>query len=168
MTDERRKAYNRARYQQQKKQSDELKRFKELYPERYAELMAKVKAEMEHSVVKAEPIVRAGGSAAPNIDYMDIPDILKYKDTPFGRVKRQWPLTTEDLDEIFFPPDKREVYVHFLDTWGKEHLIFKTISYPVDDVEQAILNIVDTIPDFNKLTKYELCTCPACIKRHGN
>jgi len=166
--DERRKAYNRAHYQQQKKQSDELKRFKELYPERYAELMAKVKAEMEHPIVKAEPIVRAGRSATPGLAYEDIPDILKYKDTPFGRVKRQWPLTTEDLDEIFFPPNRREVYVHFQDTWGKEHLIFKSIPYPVDDVEQAILNIANTIPNFDRLTSYELCTCPACIKRHGN
>lgn len=136
-----RTAYNKAHYAIQKKRSDELKRFQELYPERYIELLAKVQREIE----KVGPYVK-----------VNLPCIT---------VSRS--LTTEELDNIAYKPNERHVFVHAKDSYGGEHLYCESVIFPNPNIEQAITVAIQRHCKA-VMTSYELCHCPACVKRHPN
>jgi len=162
--DDKRRTYNQAHYAIQKQRSEELKRFKELYPERYAELQAKIKAEAAsgaYTKLPERPIVH---SSDGTLAYESVPDILKYKITSWGRIERKWPLTEEDIDEIVYKPNKRHVFIHTHDKTYCEN-----IPYPIEQPLDAIVAELDRRhPGHTEVATFELCNCPACLKRHPN
>ena len=105
--DDRRTAYNRERYNIQKQRNEELERFKELYPERFAQLVAKVKT--EGPIVKTE--IAPYARPAPTLHSADVPAILK---------KFKWPISKEDLDSVLLPLNERHVLLHTTDTYGRK------------------------------------------------
>jgi hypothetical protein len=165
MIDEKRKAYNKARYEQQRQQREWLAEFKAKYPERYAELLMRAQTEIESPAPKASTC----GMTLPRVEaspMVNAPKILMYKTTAYGQVLRTWPLSIEELDSILYDPQKRHVYVTSKDAWGKEHLTCESIPYPTDSVTQAVeIAITKRWQGYTVLT-YELCNCSACLKRH--
>ena len=153
--DNRRAAYNHEKYAIQKQRDEELKRFAELYPERYAQLVAKVKA--EGPIVKTEiaPYARPVASLHPT----DVPNVLK---------KFTWPISKEDLDSILLPLNERHVYLHTHDEWNKIHLNFESIVFPNEDIDMACRKVLTRRYPSYTLESIELCTCSACLRRHPN
>jgi len=156
MTNDRRKAYNQGHYAIQKKHNEELKRFKELFPERFAELQAQVKQEaQEHPIIKAPRTVTNIGT---RLEVSDVPYALKYR--PNG-TERAWPLSTEELDEIMYRANERDVYIHC----KGDHHYFETV--PETATPKDIEEVMKRHLNHEAIISFELCNCPACIKRHG-
>lgn len=136
MSDQRR-AYNRAHYAQQKKMNDAVKRFAELYPERFAELLIQAKATPfkveERQVIRVTPIA------------IELPELYK---------NRQLPLIADELDAIAYDPQERHIWLKTSDS----HLLFKGIKYPSTPQE--------IVQQFPSTITFQWCDCPACLKRH--
>ena len=154
---DRRTAYNRARYAEQKKRNEQLETFKRLYPERYAQLVEQAKSE---PIPQKIEVVRH--TLTPTVDVASIPDILRYKTTPYGKIPRKWPLSPEELDEILYDPNEVDVYVWFKDAYGKETMTFKGVTKNLENVEAQL---IAQIPGAVSITKYAICKCPACLRR---
>ncbi len=165
MTDEKRRAYNQARYKQQKKASDALKLFRKMCPERYVELLAQVKAETHTKV--ATTIVSATTSTNRNAcTDASIPDILKYRNTPNGPIRRNWPLSEEELDSIVYSPNERHIHIRAKDAWGVEHTYFESVPYPTNTLEQRVAVCLEMRNVVDPSATFELCYCRACTARH--
>ncbi len=133
MTNERRTEYNKAHYAIQKKRNDELKAFKEAYPERYAELVAKVQAEAS----APRPVVQR--------EVIDISFTGKR------------PLTTEEIDAIVYDPHERHVFIVSVDKWNGEHPNLFNIPWPTDNVDQAVQEALRQWHGDYTVTSYRIC-----------
>jgi len=148
MIDDRRKAYNKTRYAYQKEQQDALKRFQELYPERYAELVAKVKAEM--STPSPTPTFKQHSAT-----------VQAHLDSQSS--SEGW--TTEQIDAIVYDPHERHIFI----TTQSDKLYCESITYPNDNVTKAMAEVLDRRHPYHSPAKeYYWCECPACLRRHPN
>jgi len=137
-----RKGYNKLQQEAKKDLDKAIQRFATQNPERFAELQAQAKREVD------EP--------AP------IP-VTRY--TPL----RTRPLTEEDIDRIVYDPTERHYFVQVADKWGSEHL-FCTSLKPREVSNETVLSyLIEKHPRYypDKILQTTPCNCPACIRRHG-
>lgn len=137
-----REDYNKLQHEAKKQKSEGLKRFAEMYPERFAELQEQAKREYNL------PIVR-------KVTRFDLPGTRA--------------LTEEDIDRIVYDPEERHYLIRAADKWGSEHTFFEGLK-PSEATNETVLNcLIEKHSRYYpaKILQITPCNCPACIKRHG-
>lgn len=150
--DDRRKAYNQAKYAEQSKRTEMLRKFKELYPERYEALKAKLETEQQ------EAQVQVAERQEPFASVQDRP----VSDNPY------WYKTSAELLELL----KRErtgkrMYLVSIATprngWVEEAKV-PIIALTQDAILDELCKNPERGDDRNiiKIVSVEPCTCPLC------
>lgn len=139
-----RTAYNRAQTEIRRRASEQLQRFKELNPERYAELVSQAKQET------SEPV--------------SVRQVTRHSSSITGA------LTTDEIDRRIYDPKMRHYYIKAKGQWGDEHTFFESLI-PNEATSNSALNlIIKKHPRHlsTTITSLEPCQCPACTRRHGS
>lgn len=116
--------------------NDAIKHLKRYHPQRFAELQARAKYELEHP--QPRTIIYAS----------------RYPSTlPFN------------IDELIrqFRNGRKDYYVHTIDCWNETHLYFETLSSSEDATEVMIQRHPKFTEQSEKVTKVEPCVCPLCV-----
>lgn len=130
--------YNRMRYAEKQRTAEAVKRFAELYPEKFAELKQRAAKEVNEPI---KVLVRQARQATGGA------------------------LSALDIDRILYPPNERHYYIRTKDQLGDEHLLFESLQGPQYSLAVAQKHWPTLA---TALVSVEPCHCPACLKRHGN
>ena len=139
MTDTRRTAYNRLKYDAIRQQREAIKAFKEANPERFAELLKKV----EEDVATPSPFTLL--TPTPHFSSSRVKEIL----AEIGKGRKDYFIYVE--------------VVH--DGWTEEHKYFEMLYNPAD-VNEVVEKLkerwgMNLLPE--NIKRVEKCSCPACV-----
>lgn len=131
-----RKEYAKLQAQARRDSSEMLKLYKELYPEKFVELQAKAKYEVEHNIEPERPVTRYA---------------------PIGTRALS---ETEALQIVRPDPNIRDYYIHTKDAFGDPHLLFESGYTP----EAAAMKGQEHWPRYaHEIVQIEPCSCPLCV-----
>ena len=139
MTDSRRTAYNKLKYDAIRQQREAIQAFKAANPERFAELLKKV----EEDVATPSPFTLL--TPTPHFSSSRVKEIL----AEIGKGRKDYFIYVE--------------VVH--DGWTEEHKYFEMLYNPAD-VNEVVEKLkerweVCLLPE--NIKKVEKCTCPLCV-----
>ena len=139
MTDTRRTAYNRLKYDAIRQQREAIKAFKEANPERFAELLKKV----EEDVATPSPFTLL--TPTPHFSSSRVKEIL----AEIGKGRKDYFIYVE--------------VVH--DGWTEEHKYFEMLYNPtdVDEVIEKLKVRWNITLEPENIKRVEKCSCPACV-----
>ena len=139
MTDTRRTAYNRLKYDAIRQQREAIQAFKAANPERFAELLKKV----EEDVATPSPFTLL--TPTPHFSSSRVKEIL----AEIGKGRKDYFIYVE--------------VVH--DGWTEEHKYFEMLYNPAD-VNEVVEKLkerwgMNLLPE--NIKRVEKCSCPACV-----
>ena len=145
-----RQEYNKLQAAVRRQQAETLRRFREANPERYAELLAKAKTEVEQE--ESQPRL-------PRRTY-----------TPTYTTTAHNPLETARqsarIDNILYKPQERHYFVYTKSDWDTSRLYCESFI-PTPTLEEVLDELHRRHPKFSgTITELEPCYCPACLRRH--
>ena len=139
MTDSRRTAYNKLKYDAIRQQREAIQAFKAANPERFAELLKKV----EEDVATPSPFTLL--TPTPHFSSSRVKEIL----AEIGKGRKDYFIYVE--------------VVH--DGWTEEHKYFEMLYNPAD-VNEVVEKLkerwgMNLLPE--NIKRVEKCSCPACV-----
>ena len=139
MTDTRRTAYNRLKYDAIRQQREAIQAFKAANPERFAELLKKV----EEDVATPSPFTLL--TPTPHFSSSRVKEIL----AEIGKGRKDYFIYVE--------------VVH--DGWTEEHKYFEMLYNPtdVDEVIEKLKVRWNITLEPENIKRVEKCSCPACV-----
>lgn len=146
-----RTTYREAQSEARRRTTEQLQRFKELHPEKYAELASQAKQEASEPVLTRHVIRHSPSIVEP----LTADELAK---------------RIEDIDRRIYDPKKRHYYIKAKDQWGDEHTFFESLIPDEATNDSALSLIIKKHPRHlsTTITSLEPCQCPACIRRHGS